>query len=421
MKDFSNSKLSITLADQSFVSASNFLLGIILARFLGIEAFGIFTLLWMILLFVQSLQMAIIISPMMSIGPILDKADQKKYYQAVTTHQIIFSLVSSFCVYWFLILSNIFYPSWLLINYALPLSVTVFLSQNQDFIRRVFFIEERPLTALFCDLLAYGLRLIILVYLFKYNALEITNALWTISFALFISILLGLKIIYKPSINPRKIIDAHKRNWHTSRWLLASALLQWTSGNYFIITAGIILGPISVGILRAAGNVIGITNIIFLGLENIIPSTASKTFRESGISSLYVYLVKVLIYGGLFMIGVVSFLSIFSESLISILYGNEYSSSGYILIWYCLITLVQFINFPLVIGLRSLEHTKPMFFSYIVTTMFSVLCANIIVSELNLHGVMLGLLINNVIMVSISYHYFLKFYRLHNSNVKKMQ
>src|SRR3989339_1774999 len=65
------------LADQAMVSGVNFLTGILLARYLGLEEYGRFTLAWMAVLLCNSFQQAGIIAPMMSIGP-----KQKNFFQA---------------------------------------------------------------------------------------------------------------------------------------------------------------------------------------------------------------------------------------------------------------------------------------------------------------------------------------------------
>ena len=111
-------------------------------------------------------------------------------------------------------------------------------------------------------------------------------------FTLFLSGILGYFMLFKPSLNYLYNIKIIKRHWRLSRYLIGSALLQWTSGNYFIIVAGILFGPTSVGILRAAGNIIGITNVILQGLENIIPQSASRQFMELGLQRLKILFIQ---------------------------------------------------------------------------------------------------------------------------------
>ncbi len=79
----------LVLADQGFVSGVNFLSTLLLARFLGIEEFGRFTLAWMVVLFANSLQNAAIIQPMLSIGPKHAEAEAPAYYGAVIVQQAV--------------------------------------------------------------------------------------------------------------------------------------------------------------------------------------------------------------------------------------------------------------------------------------------------------------------------------------------
>ena len=77
------------LADQSVVSGANFLTGIILARGLGVAEFGRFSLLWLVVLFVQGIQYNGIVVAMMSIGPKQDAHQRPTYYGGVFLQQAI--------------------------------------------------------------------------------------------------------------------------------------------------------------------------------------------------------------------------------------------------------------------------------------------------------------------------------------------
>jgi len=403
-----NRRLSWTLVDQAMVSGVNFLVAIVIARFLGIKEFGVFTLLWMSVLFIQSIQMAMISSPMMSIGPKQDNNERASYYGAVITHQIIFSITSSVFLYIAIILSNYYFPQWSIVDYAFLLSLTVFLSQNQDFIRRLFFIEGRVLAAFLNDVISYGGRLVVLFVLFLKAEPSLHSVFWVMSITLSISVISGFLMLYKPSFDYQYNLKILQRHWKMSKWLAGSALMQWTSGNYFIVVAGALFGPISVGVLRAASNIIGISNILFLGLENIVPQSASRHLIVSGVAGLKSYLMKVFIFGGVAILALAIFLSAFSEQILTLLYGKEYADYGYILIWYSMISIISYSIIPLSIGLRTLENTKPLFISYFITTIFSILTASILVATFELNGVMTGMLINNLIMLLIAYVCFTK-------------
>src|SRR5271154_3962226 len=80
------------LADQSVVSATNFLTSVMLARFMGLREFGIFALAWMVVLFANSIQNALIVAPMMSVGPQQEDKDKPRYFGAVFFHALLLSL-----------------------------------------------------------------------------------------------------------------------------------------------------------------------------------------------------------------------------------------------------------------------------------------------------------------------------------------
>ena len=343
--------LSWTILDQGMVSGVNFAVGILIARFLGVKEFGIFSLLLMAILFVQSIQKALIITPMMSLGPKIEERERNLYYQVLTTQQLAFSFISSLLLYLGMILSDLFFPQWEIIDYAFYVSLTLFLSQNQDFFRRVFFVNGKVIDAFFNDLISYGGRLILLVIIFLTSETSLIHVFAIICFTLFLSGILGYFMLFKPSLNYLYNIKIIKRHWRLSRYLIGSALLQWTSGNYFIIVAGILFGPTSVGILRAAGNIIGITNVILQGLENIIPQSASRQFMELGLQGLKSYLFRVFIYGIIVIASIALMLGIFSETILVLLYGDDLSGYGFVLIWYAVNSVLAFSAIPLFIGL----------------------------------------------------------------------
>tara|TARA_B100000989_G_scaffold250537_1_gene198314 strand:- start:562 stop:1365 length:804 start_codon:yes stop_codon:yes gene_type:complete len=224
--------------------------------------------------------------------------------------------------------------------------------------------------------------------------------------ALFLSVLLGMVKLNKPILNFKNNIEVLKRHWKMSKWLSSSALLMWFSGNYFFVVTALLLGPATVGIFRASSNIIGIFNILFLGLENIIPQSASKYFVISGIAGLKSYVKKLVLIGGLAISCASVILIIFAEPLIIAVYGEEYAGNGYILIWYSIISILIYLILPFNIGLRTLEKTQPQFISYLVTVFFSLITANFLISNFELNGAMFGMMINQLIMLFVAILFF---------------
>ena len=387
------------LADQAIISGVNFLTGLLIARFLGIEAFGVFTLVWMAVLFVNSIQMAMISAPMMTIGPKQSDDERPSYYGAVVMQQAIFSTVTSLLLWVGVAYSDLINPQWNVTHLALPLAMALFFFQNQDFLRRFFFTEKRPILALMSDVISYLGRTIVLVLFFLYATLTTSTVLWIIAISSALALAVGFAQIKALAFDSNQLTLVFKRHWVLSKWMTASAVMQWTSGNYFVLAAGALLGPVAVGALKAAQNIIGITHILFQGLENIVPAAASRHFTESSVKGLKEYLVKVSLWGGGATIVIAFAVSLFPDELLDLVYGAQYNEYGNLLRWYAVIYLLIFFGFPIRSGLRVFESTRPIFVAYALMTVFSVVSATYFVSQWGLKGVLAGVAVTQLIMV----------------------
>jgi O-antigen/teichoic acid export membrane protein len=216
--------------------------------------------------------------------------------------------------------------------------------------------------------------------------------LWLIAFTATLAAVIGFfktgQLIFS-RIFIQRVTTVH---WHFSKWLIVSALLQWTSGNFFLVAAGSILGVFAVGAIKAAQNIIGITHILFQAMENFVPSKAANAFTKDGAPGLLKYLRGISWYGGLFIAAIAFFAAIFSDFWFKCVYGNEFLNYSYLLKWFSLIYFAGFFVIPLSAGLRAIEITKSLFSSLFFMSMLSILLAYPLVSYLGLNGVMVGML-----------------------------
>jgi len=188
-----------------------------------------------------------------------------------------------------------------------------------------------------------------------------------------------------------------------TKWLTASALLQWASGNLFIVAAGSVLGAAAVGAMKAAQNIVGVTHILFQGLENIVPIQASRHFSSGGMASLTRYLRKVTIAAAIFVIPLLVLALVFPAFWLELVYGAEYAEYAFVLQWYAVIYVVMLIVMPLRIALRAQENTRPIFQAYLAMSIFSVVCALPAATYLGLHGVLAGILVTYMLLMTITW------------------
>jgi O-antigen/teichoic acid export membrane protein len=290
---------------------------------------------------------------------------------------------------------------------AAPLSIALFAVQCQDFIRRYFFVRDQAVVAFANDCLCYLSRLILLVIFLQLRLLNIKEIFWLIAFTAAVATVIGILKIERLNFSRIFVYRVITDQWHFSKWLIVSALMQWTSGNFFLIAAGSILGTIAVGAIKAAQNVMGITHILFQAMENFVPSTASFHFRYGGVNSLINYLKHMSAIGGSITLILVMMTSLFPKFWLSLFYGEIYEEASNVIIYYGPIYLCIFLCIALRSVLRAINYTKAIFIGYLSMTVFSLIFAPLMVTWLGIIGTMVGILVTQVICLSVYFPLFL--------------
>jgi O-antigen/teichoic acid export membrane protein len=397
----SNLDASWSFIDQSMVSGVNFLTAILLARFLGVEAFGLYSLFWMAVLFINSIQFSIVSAPMFSLS---HKYNKKVYFNSLFYIQI---GVSSFiyiigCIVT-LIISDL-YDFTVISNYVLPLCLAGFFFQNQDFIRRSLFCKKEYRNAFLNDVISYFGQLILLFILIYNESLSVTNVLYSIALS---SAVASFTFLYKENfilVSYKKMLFFAKKHWEFGRWNLLSVIFQLISTNMIMIITSIVLGTKGVGILKLGQNIMGVMHIIFQAMENFVPSKASLKYRLGGFVELNKYKNQVLLLGLIFTSGVAFVITFLSDFILEIAYGAETLEYSYVLNAFAVIYIFMFINYPYNACLRAIENTRAMFLSQLFSTFLIALCSYPLIQRFEVKGALISLLIY-YIATNIALHY----------------
>lgn len=399
----------ITFLDQAIVSGSNFIFSILLARTLGIDGYGYYSLVWLVVLFFSSIQLAGLISPMMSLGAKKSLAAQKNYYFIMLIIQFFYSVSAFILSFVFLKLIGTINNKWDLFDLSYFVSIFIFVFLIQDFLRRYFFVSDKAPVVLIMDIFAYPGSIGLIAYYSLHNDLTL-YIIFSIMIGMYlVSTIIGLSQVRHYYFNKHYTNLVFKKNISFSKWLIYSSLLQWGTGNYFILLAGSLIGTSAVGAIKAMQNLIGIFHIVFLALENILPIKFSQTYHIQGRAGLKRLLEININYTWIIFIPTLIITSLFPSQIVSLIYGTEYIDHSYILTWFTVIYVFIYINMLYRYVLRSLEETKSIFTSYVASLVFSIITSYPLIIYTGLTGVMIGLL--GIQLITL--------YVIHN-NVKKV-
>jgi len=390
---------NLTVLDQVLVSGSNFLISILILRFLGINDFGVFSFYWLILTLINGAQISFVISPMFTNAPKQNKLNIDFFYGGVFFQQIIFTSI----VFYFFILFFKFFGTYnfdyQFQSYYFQFSLTIIVTQLHQFVRRLLFSKNLYFKALISDFTTYFSLIFFLFYFDVLNLLTLENVWWIFFYSFLLGIMINFTIILSLKFNYLSIYSTIKTNWIIGKWLLLTTITQWFSGNLWLLNAAILLGPFIFGIIRACQTLLNISNIIFQSIENFIPATTSEKFKVGGIRTMKNYLKSFTIKYLKIIILVVFVIILFSKNLLSLFYGSEVATYYQILIYLSFIIPIQFLQYPLIYKFRTLGNTKPIFFSFLFAAFFSLISSKFIINYFDIQGLIFGLYTSQFIVV----------------------
>ena len=388
----------LVFADQAMVSGSNFILGILLVRSLGLQEYGVYALLWMGVLFALGINHAFISKPLLSIAPQIEAGERKEYFSGLHTIQLFVSVLFLLMGLGFYFFAELFFePETATL---LPLtSGIIFCQLLHDYYRKINFVENKILRAVLLDAVLYLGQLLAVCGLIFMEKIGLREVLTCIFSANLLSVILGSWNIGITLSNTPYLKKLLIRHFHFSKWLLGTSVLQWLSGNYFIIVGASILGTTAIGAVRMVQNIMGLCHVMFLAMENIVPIEAARQYHLDGESALSKYLISITWKLGLGFSVVLAGLAFFAPQILELLYGPESVQHAYIVLAYVALYVFVFLGHPFRFFMRTVEKTQSIFIAYILGTIFSLLSANFLLTKYGMNGLLFGLLFTQIIAV----------------------
>jgi len=387
----------LPFVDQAVVSGTSFVTGLALARLLGLRDYGYYVLLYSGLLLAVTLQQAAIISPLMTHGPKVAPEDRRAYVQAYSLIQFGFGAVSAVLLALILLVAAALLPGWPTPETVLLLAAMTFLYQAQDFYRRSYYAYRQYGTLIVIDVAIGVAQVAAIITASLLGVLTLPVAMLAVAASYVIGTGWGA-IRYGLGGNLGEVRRILAENWAMSRWLMPSAILQWAGQNLLLLISSSLLGTWAAGALRAAQNVVGVLNILFISVENTIPVQATLAFRDGGLPALRRNLIRVAAGGLLVVLAVLSPLILFPGTLMGLLYGADLVPLGGILRGMCLIYLLAFIGIPIRVALRTAGRSRAIFVSYLLSTIASVIVVYPLVTRFGIGGMIAALVVAQLVL-----------------------
>ncbi|WFB68266.1 hypothetical protein [Chryseobacterium sp. WX] len=379
----------LVFTDQLIFSGSNFLLTFLLVRKLSISEFGIFSSILLITYFLVGISNAFIVQPFQILSA---KNFSKKSLGFAFMASLVLISMFSLLVFFITLLPV---PAIAFVKNNLS-ALIVFVSAYilQDFLRKILLTIDHIKIVLFIDTI-----FIIIFPLLGFEAsLTLWKSLYIIGIVNIAASVPGIGYLIKNADFNLKNTSLLRYYFTEGKWLLSASVLQWLSGNFFTLAAGVYLGINALGALRLVQSFFGIINIILQTIENYyLPKTAQLYYQNKNQEKKEL-LLKIRKAIALLTIIIVCFFT-FSDSLIIILGGEKYHQYGFVIKLISALYIVILYSYPTRISIRILEQNKAFFIGYCISFVFSVLSFHFLLKYGQLYGAVAGLAVNQIVMI----------------------
>jgi O-antigen/teichoic acid export membrane protein len=397
MKIFIN-KLS-PLIDQFVVSMSNFVITILLARLLNLTDFGLYSIVWLIVISIASLVQALIFSPMLSFSPKMSLSSKRIFFN-VTYSQLLVLLAILLFFLSLISFTSYFFDLHTMFKVTLGVlfvSVPYYLF---EYFRRELMIKGKSIGLLCADCLTY-LTILCSLYLFEVESLYYAVMTISICFS-------GVVVVFMVTSNSRLVAfwlntpeyrSLIIKQYYFSKWLVASSGLQFLNGNVFTLFAGAFVSMAQVGYLRMAQNIVGIINPIYVFLDNHAQLYLAKIKSEKGSEACEkAYLkIAILCMMGLGFILVIIFT--FKTEIITFVYGKQSAELNEYMVLMIFLSFITGANFLERLISKVRENTHIIFKSYIHSSILSCISVYPLILYFEGRGAVFAMIFAQVIML----------------------
>lgn len=327
-------KGGVAVVDQGLTTGSNFLITVLLARWLTAEQYGAFAVAFAIYNLGLMLYQSILLEPMSVYGPSVYLNRLRSYFKSLW----ILHLTASLLVFFLLVASAgiAFYLgaagslSGALVGIALA-SPLVFLSW---LVKRAFYLQLRPGPSAASAFIYCGLVISGLVLSHKYRLLSPFSALLLMGIAALGAAIPLVLYLYRDlplGAGSVKFSEALSRHWGYGRWALATSTLQWVPNSIFYPIVSSLSGMAEAGQLRALMNFQSPVFQGYIALTSLLLPYAARIHNRQGSAGSGVLSRRI---SWLFVCGAVVYwcvLLLFRAPAFRILYSTKYSDVSYLL------------------------------------------------------------------------------------------
>ena len=366
---------TLAVADQALISGSNFVMGILMGRWLPPESYGAYALGFSIFLFLASFQNALILEPMSVFGPTTYSKNLSGYVgRLVRLHFLLAFFLAALVAAGIGVLHYLTNDRSLAsalwgVCIAVPLILFFWLCRRASYLRLAPALAARS-ASVYCLIV---ILLLVTAHTFRWLS-TLTAFLVQSAAALVASALLLVsfrpQIGSQPGLSNSAIIRQH---WHYGRWAVGTVFVYWLSGNGYYLIVAAVLQMRDVAALRALQNLTLPFSQFMAAISLLVLPWASARFAED---SRYQFRQRIRVISFVFVgtgSAYIALLWLFGGRLIGILYAGRYSEFAYLLPLVAAPMVLLAFSQGYSIAIQAMQHPSDIFLGYAAAGLATIL------------------------------------------------
>jgi O-antigen/teichoic acid export membrane protein len=368
-------KGGLAILDQGVFTGSNFVISILLARWLSPEQYGSYAVAFAIFLFILAFHQALLLEPMLVFGGSVYRNCLRGYLKALLSLHLGMSLAIA------LVLgvaagvalklepaSSL--PSALVgVAFAAPSILLFWL------VKRTFYLKLSPAPSagaavLYCVLTMGGLA-----FVYKHGLLSVFSALLLMgvgSLGASASLLIYLKLRLSSIQDAPSVVDIGGRHWRYGRWALGANAMMWVPINLFYPLLSRFSGMAQAGELKALMNFASPMLQTCAALSSLMLPYSARVLEQRGGAGVDVILKRMTLLCVACAVPYWAVILVFRGSAFRLLYSGRYTEVVYLLPIVTLVSIFGSAFFGPSIVLRSLEAPGSVFAAVTVSSCVAV-------------------------------------------------
>lgn len=388
----------LAIMDQGIFSGTNFVISVLLARWMTEDDYGAFAYGFSLYLFISGFYNVLLLEPLSIFGAAKHTHHFRPYlFRLMVLHTLLSCIVGiilflAAAISWFVDASSRLAPVLFGLSMGHGASLMFWL------VRRSYYVQNRVEKAL-RGTLTYAF--VTLVGFVALNALEILSPwlsfVWLGIAALVASTFALLPASYSLPANLRDMLSLRnvaRENWLYGRWLTISAVLHWLSGNAYYVLAGTLLTLTEVAGLKALQNLAAPVTQVITAINLLFLPWAARRYAQSGAQNLKRDTLLLMLFSAGITVTFFGLLIVFQDSVFKALYKDKYADSQQYLILIGLFSTTLALQSAWSMALKIREKTALVTFANVLGALFTVTLGVVLVKNLGLLGAVWGLVVS---------------------------